>query len=305
MIFLIAVSFNQPKFCPSATWNAAGITFANINFVGSFPFGIFVNTNNTVYVTNRNFGRIQVWYEGNTIPNKTISTTDFGSLTLFVTITDDIYIGNNNNAIDQWTLNSSSKIATLYTGGPCFGLFIDTNNSLYCALFNSHKVIKRSLNSSNNQTIIVGGSGCPGFSSDMLYNPAGIFVDINFNLYVADSSNNRIQLFLSGQLNATTVAGNGASETIMLNGPTSVVLDEDGFLFIADNNHHRIVGSGPNGFRCIVGCTGINGSGSDQLYYPAALAFDSYGNIFVTDQYNNRTQKFLLATNSCSKFHFV
>ena len=55
-----------------------------------------------------------------------------------------------------------------------------------------------------------------GSASDRLADPQGIFVDIDFNLYVADNGNNRIQLFLPGQLNATTVAGIGAPGTITL-----------------------------------------------------------------------------------------
>ena len=108
------------------------------------------------------------------------------------------------------------------------------------------------------------------------------------------ADNNRIQLFQSGQLNATTVAGNTSSTiTISLNCPTGIVLDADKHLFIVDNSNHRIVGSGPNGFRCLVGCNGTGGSASDQLSYPMSLSFDSYGNIFVTDTGNNRIQKFV------------
>jgi tripartite motif-containing protein 71 len=163
-----------------------------------------------------------------------------------------------------------------------------------------HQVIKRSLNSSDNQLTTVAGIDCPGFLFNMLYYPSGIFVDINFNLYVADSGNNRIQLFQSGQLNGTTVAGNTAPGTIALNFPTGIALDADGYLFIVDSDNNRIVGSGPNGFRCVAGCSG-HSSLSNQLYNPQSMAFDSYGNIFVTDTGNGRIQKFLLATNSCSK----
>jgi hypothetical protein len=41
----------------------------------------------------------------------------------------------------------------------------------------------------------------------MLKEPKGIFVDIQFRLYVADFTNNRIQCFQPGQVNAKTVAG--------------------------------------------------------------------------------------------------
>jgi DNA-binding beta-propeller fold protein YncE len=167
-------------------------------------------------------------------------------------------------------------------------------------LYSLHQVIKRSLNSSENNLTTVAGTGCPGFSVNMLYFPCGIFIDIKFNLYVADSSNNRIQLFQSGQLNGATVAGKEAPGTIVLNSPTGVTLDAAGYLFVVDSSNHRIVGSGPNGFRCVAGCSGY-GSSSNQLYYPQSMAFDSYGNIFVTDCYNNRIEEFVLATNLCSK----
>jgi hypothetical protein len=67
-----------------------------------------------------------------------------------------------------------------------------------------------------------------------------------------------------------------------------------------DYGNDCIIGSGPNGFQCIAGCSGSYGSAPDQLHDPLNLAFDSYGNIFVTD--SNRIQKFILATNSCGKY---
>ena len=68
-----------------------------------------------------------------------------------------------------------------------------------------------------------------------------------------------------------------------------------------DSNNDRIVGSGPNGFRCLVGCSGSQGSASNQLNTPITLSFDSYGNMFVTDCGNNRIEKFILTNNSLGK----
>ena len=144
------------------------------------------------------------------------------------------------------------------------------------------------------------GTGICGTTSNMLCYPNGIFVHINFDLYVTDCNNNRVQLFKSGQLNATTIAGSGASGTIILSCPNGVVLDGDDHLFIVDGNNHRIVGSDANGFRCVVGCSG-GGSAADQLLGPWSVSFDSYGNMFVTDYGNNRIQKFVLSFNSCGK----
>ncbi|CAF4414903.1 unnamed protein product, partial [Adineta steineri] len=129
-------------------------------------------------------------------------------------------------------------------------------------------------------------------------NPRGIFVDTNLNLYVADCGNDRVQLFLSGQVTATTVAGSTATGTISLDCPSDVALDGGGYLFIVDSNNNRIIGSGPNGFRCIIACTSTTGSASNQLSSPSTFSFDSYGNIYVTDQGNSRVQKFLITSTS-------
>ena len=95
----------------------------------------------------------------------------------------------------------------------------------------------------------------------MLSHPTGIFVTESLDLYVAEWGNDRVQLFRSGELNGTTVAGNGSIGTISLYGPTGVVLDADGYLFIVNYGSGSIVGSGPYGFRCLVGCSGGGGGG--------------------------------------------
>ena len=136
----------------------------------------------------------------------------------------------------------------------------------------------------------------------MLSDPHGIFVNPALDLYVADSGNNRIQMLQHGGSNATTVAGNGAPGTISLNQPRAVILDALDVLFIADTMNHRIVASGPVGFRCIVGCGGTAGSLANELNSPVSLSFDRDGNLLVVDQGNARIQTFSVATHSCRKF---
>lgn len=109
-----------------------------------------------------------------------------------------------------------------------------------------------------------------------------------------------ILLFRSGDLNETTVVGNQTPTiTIGLYRPTGVTLDADGYLFIVDKNNHRSIGSEPNVFRCVVGCSGLSGATSTRFSSPYSLSFDSFGNMFVADYGNNRIQKLNLITNSC------
>jgi streptogramin lyase len=302
--YVLALSYNQPKFCPDASWNPNATTFAASNIVGGGPYGIFVNTNNTVYVADKQNGQILVWFSNSINPTRTISGNLASPWALFVTTSGDIYVdnGNSNGRVDKWALNANSSVPAMYVGSACWGLFVDINDTLYCSLRALNQVVTKSLNSDSNITRTVAGTGTPGSESNMLSYPEGIFVDINFNLYVADYNNSRIQLFQFGQLNATTVAGNKSSNaTITLYGPTGIVLDADGYLFIVDWGNNRIVGSGPNGFRCVAGGFG-SGPASNQLNSPQTLSFDSYGNMFVTDASNSRIQMFLLSTNSCGKY---
>ncbi|CAF4425652.1 unnamed protein product, partial [Adineta steineri] len=125
--------------------------------------------------------------------------------------------------------------------------------------------------------------------------PCGIFIDIAVNLYVADCGNDRVQLMKSGEMNGTTINTN----TITLSCPTGVILDGDGYVFIVDSLNNRIVGSGANGFRCLVGCISGSSSLTNTLNNPTTLSFDSYGNIFVTDLGNERIQKFFFLNDSC------
>lgn len=136
----------------------------------------------------------------------------------------------------------------------------------------------------------------------MLDWPYGVFVDAQFNLYVADCSNDRVQRFGFQQSNGTTIAGNGTPNTIVLDCPTGIILDADGYYFISENYNKRLIASGPTGFRCIIGCASTSGSSMQYFTSPQSLSFDSQGNIFVTDWNHGLVLKFILATNSCSKY---
>jgi hypothetical protein len=72
-----------------------------------------------------------------------------------------------------------------------------------------------------------------------------------------------------------------------------------------DYGNSRIVGSGPNGFRCIAGCSDESNEASYELNEPWSLSFDSHGNIFVTDWDEVQIKKFVLLTNACSKCYFL
>ena len=302
----IGQSYNQPIFPPNATWNQTATTFAYQSQIGRDPIGLYIDTNNSIYTIHRQNGRILIWMNNSTDPNLILYTNlSSYAYSIFVTTNGQIYVGDSTSIkqIIQFSNSYSNQTTTIATvsSSNIYGLFVDLNNTLYCSMYNRHKVVKKSLNSNSSTMTTVAGNGSQGSTSNLLNNPNGIFVDTNFDLYIADSNNNRIQLFRLGQINGITVAGNtSANITISLYYPRNVILDGNKYLFIADGSNHRIIGSDENGFRCIVACSMSSGSASNQLNVPRSIAFDSFGNLFVVDRDNDRIQKFCLSTNFCN-----
>lgn len=286
--------------CPQ--WDLDAITFANETTVGRSTLDVFVDRNNTVYVTDEYNEQIRIWSEGDVTPKTIILDHPFEPWGLFVTIHGDIYIGSDiTNKVEKWTPNGTTGDVVMNAFGSCTGLFVDINNHLYCSLAFGHQVIKQSLDNRSSRLDIVAGNGTKGLAANMLNAPRGIFVTINFDLYVADCWNNRVQFFKAGQSDGVTVTGGISTSSINLRLPTCVFLDADDYLFIVDNANHRLIGSRSNGFYCIAGCTGNAGSTSSHLAFPYAAAFDTYGNIFIADQENHRVQKLMLITNTSRK----
>ncbi|CAF1170636.1 unnamed protein product [Adineta steineri] len=297
-----AFSFNQPKFCSTAAWNSNGIIFANRSIVGQYPMAIFVSTNNTIYVANRENNTIVIWQEDSVNPTKIIPGNFTRPNSHFVTSNGDIYIddGEKNGRVHKWIAGTNSFITVMKVKSLCYSLFVDINDTLYCSMRDDHQVLKRSLNDSlMTSNRVAAGKGSLGSGSNQLNEPRGIFVDVNLDLYVADCKNNRVQLFQSGESNGITVAGTGLiSPRITLDCPTGIILDAEKYLFIVDEGSSRIFRSGLDGFRCLVGCYAVS-SKSNQLNNPVGLSFDHSGNMFVTDRGNDRIQKFKYLKKSC------
>lgn len=294
---------NFPTICTNASWNPNATTFTNSTIIGSNPYAIFINRNDTLVTAIS--GRLVI-FDIHT-NNYTIIPANLSSpRSLFVTDDDQILVDNGacpHSRIERWSMKNRTLLSSISVDQQCWDLFVDRHDDVYCSQSSYHQVVKYSWRDpSTSSPTVVAGMKCPGSTSTMLSSPRGIFVTANDDLYVADPGNNRIQLFRSGERNGTTVAGRGASGTISLSLPTDVIVDGAGYLFIVDQNNHRIIGSDVNGFRCIAGCNGTAGSAANQLFWPWAVSFDSGGNLFVVDLGNNRIQRFgLLTNNLCSK----
>jgi len=145
--------------------------------------------------------------------------------------------------------------------------------------------------------ITVAGNGTIGDAANQLYYPSSVFFDGNGNMYVGDNGNNRIQKFAPGsQIGVTVAGGNGVGAAAnQFNGIKKVYVDGGGYLYVVDFQNSRVQKFPPGSTAATNGVTiaGGNSSGqaANQFNFPDGLFVDANGNAYVSDQINNRIQK--------------
>lgn len=156
----------------------------------------------------------------------------------------------------------------------------------------------------------VAGTGAPDFKGDGgaasaagLSNPRGIAVDAAGNVYISDSTNNRVRKIDAATGTISTVAGNGNRDYSGDGGPAvkasiafpmGLAVDREGNLFIADARNHRIRRvDAKTGIITSVAGQGMRGLGGDNgpalsalLSYPTSVTLDEDGNLYIADSEN-------------------
>ena len=151
----------------------------------------------------------------------------------------------------------------------------------------------------NSEGVTVAGvTSTIGSAANLLYYPYDLVVDWSYSLFVADRNNNRIQKFLRGSSNATTVAGRANGIT----GSTADAFDLSGFLLVDDDNNIHISDVSNNRVMfwkkdavqgTIAAGNGTLGNSDNQLDRPHGLTYDRQSNIlFVSDFGNHRIMKY-------------
>lgn len=94
----------------------------------------------------------------------------------------------------------------------------------------------------NQKGVTVAGGYGWGNGLNQLNFPAGIFVDANQNIYIADTNNARVVKWSKGATYGQIVAGGygAGSGTAQLYGPMDVVVDKSGAVYITDTVNNRV-----------------------------------------------------------------
>ncbi|CAF1129016.1 unnamed protein product [Adineta steineri] len=115
------------------------------------------------------------------------------------------------------------------------------SNDLFITNTNGHSVIRWTPGASSG-VFVAGKPGVSGSNSTLLNYPTGIKLDNYMNIYVADTQNNRIQLFCANSNIGATIAGNGSagSDAIQLDGPRGIAFDSAMNMYIGDVGNLRV-----------------------------------------------------------------
>ncbi|MGP8214097.1 MAG: gliding motility-associated C-terminal domain-containing protein [Bacteroidia bacterium] len=173
----------------------------------------------------------------------------------------------------------------------------------------------RKINMNTDIITTVVGTGSDGYSGDggqataaKVYWPTGVAVNKG-NLYIADQQDNVIRAVNISSGIIGTIAGNyskgggysgdGSPATAAeLYYPSGIAFDNNGNMYIADTWNNRVRKVNTSGIISTFAGTGTSGYSGDgglataaKLYYPASVAVDASGNVYIADNSNNRIRK--------------
>jgi uncharacterized protein (TIGR03437 family) len=211
------------------------------------------------------------------------------------------------------------------------GVALDSSGNLYIVDYNNN-VIREVTKSTGFITTIVGNNAAgAGYSGDnnpaidaQLDHPISVVLDSMGNMYIADTTNNRIRKVtaVNGAIPSTCTVVNGVAQNCplittlagstmsgyqgdggpaiyaLLNTPVGICLDSAGNVYFSDSGNHVIREIGTNGVINTVVGNGLGQYGGDggpalqaSLHYPKGITIDSQGNLYIADYTNQRVRK--------------
>ncbi|CAF1561956.1 unnamed protein product, partial [Rotaria sp. Silwood1] len=266
----------------------------------NWPYGLYVDDDQTIYVADCYNHRIVEWKSGATNGKVVAGRNGSGNGADQLNYPFDVIIDKEsdsliisdgaNNRVVRWPRRNGTRGETIISNISCFGLTIDDNGYLYVVDNEQHQVRRYKIGDTQG-TVVAGGNG-KGNRLDQLSNPHYVFVDRDDSVYVSDYENHRVMKWEERAKQGIVVAGGQGQGNILtqLNGPQGVVVDQLGTVYVADFGNARIMRwpKGATQGSVIVG----ERARPNQLYRPVGLSFDRHGNLYVAEWGNNRVQKF-------------
>ncbi|CAF0849947.1 unnamed protein product [Adineta steineri] len=263
-----------------------------------YPSALFVDTaaGNTLYVVDCGNQRIQMW-----LPGATSGLTVAGITSYYGTRLDQLWYPS--------------------------AIVVDSNQNMFIVDTGNSRILKWKVGASS-AVNIAGTNPDGGTLSNQLNNPGSISFSSNGSLFVADTSNNRIQRFIIScpinistttaasvvtttipiltsncamtiwALNATTIAGSpiGLSDltSTLLTTPEGVWIGSNDSMYVIDcDTYCRVQIFYPGNLEGITIINGTAGTDLNQFNGMDGINVDVSGNIYILDSYNARITKWV------------
>jgi len=176
---------------------------------------------------------------------------------------------------------------------------------------------------SNGTVTTIAGNGTQSYSGDggpasaaTIDSPTGVAIDGLGRIYFCDAANLRVRRIASGIIE--TVAGNGSvgyggdgvqARTAASAAPGAIAINSS-FLYFTDvDDTVRRVSLGTGELSLVAGIPGVAGFSGDgglavnaRLNNVVGVALDNAGNVYVSDENNNRIRRISLSTGVISTF---
>jgi hypothetical protein len=256
-------------------WSTTGTTLLSTSQITSFsPSGLYMDRNNALYIADEN--NHVVW---KLLYNATTATTIAG--------------------VYQSASNSANR---LYSPQ---GVYVDASGNLYVSEFNNYRIQKfpSGSTSGTSGTTIAGITSSLGSGLNQFYFPRYFAVDATETyIYIADEYNHRVMRYSTSSTSGTNgvlmagITGSASNSNTTLNYPWGVYMASNvtSDLFITNYNGHSVMRwtPGASSGYFLAGVPGTSGQSPVLLSYPMDVKFDSYLNIYVSDDNNHRIQLF-------------
>ena len=292
-----------------STWAQSGITDL------SYPKDVAVDANFNGYIVDggsRVFkvspaGVVSVLAgtSGQGSADGTGSSASFGTLSsVAVDTAGNVYVTDSDRVRK---ISPDSVVTTLASGlfmsspGADAKLATDTEGNVYVVQRHLYEVLKIS---PYGIVTTLAGSGTSGSedgigSAASFSSPRGVAVDTEGNVYVADA--NTIRKISSDGVVTTLVDHLGSSTST-----EDIAVDASGYLYVSQSgtgggfSPHRVLRISPSGLQGVWGGTFAGGDGTGfvdgqgenaRFDYPAGLAVDAAGNVYVADSHNDAIRR--------------
>ena len=308
------ISKSQVIIDAKTKWIQNAVTVAGNNTRGneldqlSYPWGLYIDDDQTLYITDTNNNRLVQWQHNATRGEVLIDDdTNDCSFTaplkrprdiIYDKKTDSFIVSDTENQrIVQFPRQNRQNGRVLISDVCCHGIAMDNNGYLYVADSSRHEVRRWKIGDSVGTLVAGGNSKGNGF--DQLDGPMYIFVYDEYSVNVSHQNNHRIMKLAKNVREGMMIAGGqGKGKNLsQLVSPRGIVVDQAENVYVADYGNDRIVRWCKDA-RLGEVVAGGNGRGdsANQLDGPQDICFDRQGNLYVADLCNHRIQRFYISS---------